>query len=165
MWVSLHLRLLALVGLLATVSSGPLRKARKHERREQISASHQKVQDLAAFAVEEFKSHSFRTREYQHGVKFEVLRAERTLAIHPDNPKHNARNYFLTLRVFMDQECAVHRTQLVFYPNTGTKMIVSREVDTNSPDCAGASFLAAGDSRNPAKRFVSPHMKELAGER
>mmetsp|Transcript_99 Transcript_99/g.169 ORF Transcript_99/g.169 Transcript_99/m.169 type:complete len:165 (-) Transcript_99:171-665(-) len=148
-----------LTALLATTVGGPLRKARKHERRVPISASHQKVQDLAAFSVEEFKSHSFRTREYQQGLHFEVLAAERTLAIH-DDPKHSSRNYFLTIRVFLEQECTVHKAHVVFYPNTGTKMVVSREVDTHAKDCEGAFYVS--EPPHKQSHFVSPYMKEVA---
>lgn len=96
--------------------------------------SHHFVQEMAAFSVEEYKSHKFRIMKYNDMITFEVINAEKLVTIHAD-PKFSARNFYLTIRVQNGSKCSVHETHIVFYPNTQVKMIVSREISEHHPGC------------------------------
>jgi hypothetical protein len=106
---------------------------RTFSKKVRVPIGHHLVQELAAFAVEEFRSHSFRTRKYNSMINFEVLHAEKLVTVHED-PKLSARNFYLTILLHMDG-CSVQHTQVVFYPIKQTKMVISRDVIRNHPSC------------------------------
>ena len=85
-----------------------------------------------------------------------------------DAPKLSARNFFLTIRVYLNG-CSVHLTHVVVYPGSGTKIVVSREVDDNHPECRIAPTEGShggGDFGPPAppgtSRYIEPLMKSRA---
>ncbi len=145
------------LALAQQVMCGKLRRA--HEPRKPVAASQPAVQALAAFAVEEFISHRFRTKEYHSGARFDVLRAEKIVNEHPENPALTAKNYFLTIRLYLD-ECAVHFTHVVLYSASHTKIVNSREIDDHHPECSGVGPNNPPPSSSSG-RFISPLLKSL----